>query len=599
MTVLCLLLCLIGCGKKTSDSPAANDPGAASDGTESAFFGKYQNVDFSEMPAIDMQSVRLYPGNGTLLFEFTNPGMDSYESTIVHYSLAENKLLGRVDLGNGIFSVRRNSDGGFSVFDVNTAEGTYYSADCEIRKTVSLSCIEKGSASFIVQGDENEKLLVSDMRSGALYLVTPDGKTKTEIDLPAGAYEAIGSAGGIFVVSKDAQSDFVILQNGSAQEIFSKGAMQAVNANYAAGRVVDHLAFLPLAEGDPLFAKVHDTEEVMRAAGKGVFLTVTQKANDAVLRLYRMAKLKSAAVTVNGTVEAAGVVSDGQVAAVLKTDGGFAYQLLDPDTWKEEDLLSENDLSAVLGVVSLPAIGSKDETDAYTKEVLEHYGVRFLYEECDLTDQISEIGMKATLTDDRTRLLSVEKKLVSHFSFLPEEVWKNLGGDLPLLVLLCDKIPGNVAGFCIESGGYNCIALEIGGNESYYTGLFFHEISHAIDNRVIKAHPELISEWETLTPESVRAAVEKGTVDGKNALTVEFTKDDKNHEVCYVSPYAMKNSAEDRAETFGTFYGTVYTNKDTSLFSNEVLKKKAEHLGKMIRATFPLKDGTFLPFDSF
>lgn len=594
--IICLLLCLIGCGKKedTSAFPEAGDEPSAAAPSE-----KFRNVDFSGMPAIDMPMVKMHPGKDTLLFEFINPGMDSSETTLVNYSLSDNKLLCQVDLGDGIFSVKADQNGGFSVFDINAAEGHYYSADGKVTKTVQVSCVEKGGAAFIAQGGEKDKLLVSDMRSGELYLVTADGKSKTKVDLPADAYEVIGSTDGKFVVSQGAQNVYMIGQDGTAQQLFSKGGVQTVNRDYAAGRVVDSMVFLPLEEGDPLFTKVHEPEEMMRAGGDGVFLTVTAKETASTLRLYRMAKRKTASYTVNGTVEAAAVVSDGQIVIALRDGNGFAFQLLDPDTWEEEEFLSENDLSDALGTVAIPKVGSKDETDAYTKQIEEQYNIRFLYEPCELLEQMETIGMTATLPTDRKLLLSVEKHLVECFSFLPDEVWKNIGGSSPLLVFLCESIPGNVAGYNFEFDSYNCIFMEIGGNDSYYTSTFFHEIGHAIDRCVMRSHPELIDEWDALTPAEVRAAVERGTVDGTNAITVEFTPDDKSGNVCYVAPYAMTNAEEDRAMTFASFYETVYEKEDASLFSHEVLKKKAAHFGKMIHAAFPLNEGTVLPFDSF
>ena len=93
-----------------------------------------------------------------------------------------------------------------------------------------------------------------------------------------------------------------------------------------------------------------------------------------------------------------------------------------------------------------------------------------------------------------------------------------------------------------------------------------------VEQRIKKKHPELINEWLE--------------------LTTEYTPDDRIGPLCYVSSYAETHPEEDRAETLAKFYEMVFIEKDTSLFLNEVLKKKALHWDKMIRKTFALKNKT-------
>ncbi len=592
LMVWCILLCSAGCGKQNPKETEPSGNNADSQGEITI-----DQVDFSGLPAMNTDMVRVYPAKGILLFEYITPGMDSYESTLIAYSLTENKMLGRVDLGDGGFFVHMDSNGEFSVFDSLTGKGTYYSSNCQVKKTVTINCID-GATSFIAAGGEKDRLLVSEMRTGSLYLVTPDGKEKTKVDLNTGFYEMVGCTDGRFVVMENAQKVFVIEQDGSARELFSKGGVNKVNPHFAAGLVGDYLAFLPLDRGDCLFTKINDPEESLLAAGPSDFLSLSPQKEGSVLRLYRMAKLQFAETTMNQSVVAAAITAEGQVAVVCRGAEGFTYQLLDPAGWQEKPISSTNDLSAVLGFVALPEFGKKDETDTYAKKISEQYNVRFLYESCEIFDAFGELGLSADLCTDRERILHTEKQLVKSFNFLPDAVWKNIGGELPFIVLLCQTIPGNMQGISFQVGGYNCIFVEIGGNDSFYTNIFIHEVGHAISQCVYKTNPELLDGWMKLTPDNVREAVEKGTADGINSLTVEFTPDDKKGNVCYVSAYAMKNPEEDRAETLAKLYDLLFIEKDKSLFAHEVLKKKALYWAKMIRETFPLDSGTVLPFDS-
>jgi hypothetical protein len=605
-TILCIL-CVIGillsaagCGQSgrpaDSENPTvSNTVPTGSTAAQDTPAVDPANVDFSDMPAIDAPMVRLHPGQGTLLFEFIVPGMDSSNVTLVNYSLTQNKTLAKIDLGDGIFQYQTGDAGSFTVYDVLQKTVTGYAADGKAGDTVTIDALD-GGLSFIAHG-ANGRMLIGDQRSGELYLISADGRSKTKVDFHPGLYEPVDCVDNTFVVTYNGQEVLAIEPDGSAHELFSKGYVQFANRDYAAGRMGDHLAFFPLQQGDWLFVNVADHDEELIAASNGAFLTSSVKDDGTVLRLYRMAKLKYAQAQIPGRVEAAAVTADGMIVAACSGGDGFSYQLIDPASWPENPFSSDNDLSAVLGAVTLPPIGNRDETDTFAKDTLERYNVRFLYESCDLIDAFEEIGLQAKLSFDRARIHHVETKLAQAFDFFPDAVWKHIGGELPLIVLLCDQIPGNVEGLSFEFGGYNCIFVEIGGNDSVYTHIFMHEAGHAIDNLVKSKHPELIDEWLQLTPQDVREAVEKGTVDGKNALTIEYSPDDRVGPVCYVSAYATTNPEEDRAETLAKFFQTIYVEKDDSLFSHEVLKKKARQWGKMIRVVFDLDESVPLPFD--
>ena len=586
----CMLLCLASCARERETA----------EGTTSATAPEstIQKVSFDSMPRMDAPDLRIYPGNGVLLFEYVTPGMDSYDSTLISYSLTRDRVLGRLDLGNGVFSVQTDPEGGFSVFDASRLAVTYYSDDCREKKTVEITCVE-GNASFLAPDDRGEKILVSQSRDGALYLVSPDGKRKTKVDLAPGYYEFLGCENGRFVLTRGANEVFVVDEDGSAREIFSRGGACLVNESFAAGRIGDHLVFMPLEQGDFLFTQVNDVEESLISAGKGVFLSRSAREDGTVLRLYRMANFVFAEKEISSPVAAAAVTKEGQIALVCREGEGFTYLLTSPADWEEKPFSADHDLSAVLDrEVSLPALGSRDETDAFTEKIQKSHNVRFVYEECEMLSAIEESVVSVELSADRERILYVEKKLAEKFAFLPASVWKNIGNGLPFVVFLCESVPGNVGGVSFEFGGYNCIILEIGGVDSYFTYLFYHEVGHAISRRISKSDPRWEEEWRNLTPPAVLEAVEKGTLDGKNALTVEFTPDDPKGEICYVSAYARTNPEEDRAETLAFLFASYDKKEEKDLFSHKVLREKGAYWAKMIRAFFSLQSGEKIPFEA-
>ena len=609
----CLLFCLAACGgsggtvSTSSDASQGQTSGASGDPGSSTQSGDtsvpeipqvtYDNVDFSDVPANDSAFVRVYPGDGTVLFEYVTPGMSSYQSTLVNFSLAENKTLGSVTLGDGVFSVSTGKNGAFTVCNAISACVVNYRPDCTAESTKQISCFE-GGVDFIMYAGEGSKLLAAESRSGKLYLVTPDGSDKTGLNAEPGYYEPVGTADGSFVVTLGGQSVYVIGQDGAVSRLFSNGNVTCVNKDYAAGRIVDHLAFLPLAGGDFTFIRVRDTDESLAASANGAFLTVAQSESAFTLRLYRTATLKCCEYALEGELAAAGVLPGSRfVVAVTRVSAGYAYELLDTAMWKDSAVPVESDLSTVLGEVTLPPVGSADEADSYAKQILDEWNVRFLYEPCEFIDSLSEIGVTMTMCEDRSAILKAEKDVIETFPFLPEAVWKKVGGDSPLLVILCEDIPGSVAGWNFEWAGSNVIVIEIDCSPEIYTHNFVHETGHAIDRIVYKTASALIGEWDSLTPGYVIEALERGTVDGVNVITNEFTPYDKSGNVYYTNYYAMTNPEEDRAETIAYFYNAVFLGEDPGLFAHEGLKNKALHWAKMIRAAFSLGDETALPFD--
>ena len=285
----------------------------------------------------------------------------------------------------------------------NGGERSVYGADGTLTEVRQISCLN-GEAGFLLTDPDTGVSIASKPSTGSCRLLSSDGNLLSGPDLPAGFYEPVECANGLFVLNESGQKTVLVHSDGQVRTLFAKGTSDVLNGLYAAGRTGDHLCFLPLDESGWLFVPVAGADERFVSANQAGFLTTEANGNGTVVRLYRMTNLTVLEKTIPEEVAAAGLTDDGRVALVLlKEDGsGYAYRMLETEDWQERTVYTENDLSAVLGSVSLPEIGNRDEADRFAKEILEKYNVRFLYEPCDLIEELVAAGLASDLSEDRT-----------------------------------------------------------------------------------------------------------------------------------------------------------------------------------------------------
>ena len=135
--------------KNTDDSKTENDPVKNTDD------GKTQsvptqpsdayNTSFSRMPEISCENVTVYASGDVALFEFINPGLDSFSAELVSYSLSKDNVLGRVNLGEGNFQISLTDDG-FIVANLMKNTADYYDISC--KKTDSQTVFRNNMLSF-------------------------------------------------------------------------------------------------------------------------------------------------------------------------------------------------------------------------------------------------------------------------------------------------------------------------------------------------------------------------------------------------------------------------------------------------------------------
>ena len=91
ITAVCFLLItafMCGCTKEAGKTDNTSSK------TETSYSTSFEN-----MPEMSYESVTTYVSGDVALFEFINPGLDSFVAEVVSYSLSQDKVLGQVNLG--------------------------------------------------------------------------------------------------------------------------------------------------------------------------------------------------------------------------------------------------------------------------------------------------------------------------------------------------------------------------------------------------------------------------------------------------------------------------------------------------------------------
>ena len=159
ITIICSLLIILsvcGCTKdisKTESSP-----------TEIVTAG---NTTFDNMPDMSYENVEIYTSGDTAIFEFIRPGLDSFGAQIVTYSLSQDKVLGQIDLGEGIFQISPLEDG-FAVVDLQNNRVDYFDSAC--KKTNSVTVFENNSLSIASLSSDGKYILAQEYSNGDLLV---------------------------------------------------------------------------------------------------------------------------------------------------------------------------------------------------------------------------------------------------------------------------------------------------------------------------------------------------------------------------------------------------------------------------------------------
>lgn len=103
------------------------------------------NTSFENMPKMSYENVVTYFLEDTVIFEYINPGLDSFSAEVVSYSLSQDKVLGQLSLGEGNFQLSV-TENGFAVIDLTKNTVDYFGKDCS--KTGSVKVFENNMLGF-------------------------------------------------------------------------------------------------------------------------------------------------------------------------------------------------------------------------------------------------------------------------------------------------------------------------------------------------------------------------------------------------------------------------------------------------------------------
>lgn len=521
--------------------------------------------------------VNVHVSGSVALFEFIVSGLDSCDSTVVTYSLTDDSLLGQIALGEGSRTVTQEEGGGFTVADLVKGTLTVYDDACREQNTLPIAS-EGSQLSFAVSDLENNRILYGDASSGKVFLLDTASSEKTAVSLPDDIAEPVGIHNGSFIVSTNNQGIYSIDASGTAAQIFSSCGAKQINRDYAADIKGDYMVFLLLDASEPIFTKLQDSSEFICAADGVTVLSHSQTQDRGTLYFYNTAALRVTGLAVDGTVASADVAENGTaVAAVRKTgQAGFSYAVFNPAEGTAVSISSEgNGWNTDSEIEELPEPAGSEETIAQIRAIEEKYGVRVMFDQKFFFD-IASLGYSIKETDESTACekMSVLEKL---FAVLPESLWKEIGGENPAVIYLCDELKGNVCGLNLVTSGYNLTYLTVTGSDDFFLATAAHECGHALER---KMSPALLSGWVNLMPEEVQKAGQIAN------LTVEYTPDDKGRTpVWYFDYYSMTSEMEDRAVVFAHLFDCTQTGKKGD-FSYDGLRKKADYWSYMLRGTY-------------
>lgn len=527
---------------------------------------------FENMPEMSYDSVTTYVLEDVALFEFINPGLDSFSAEIVSYSLSQDKVLGQVNLGEGIFQISL-LDEGFAVADVTKNTVTYYDNSCS--KTDSVTVFQNNMLHFAKLSADGKYVLAQNYESELLIFnrktqkvsTLNKGKTFEKAEYYKGKFYLLGAGAGV-----------VEPENNHYYSISDVVRTYGAVGDYALGINGSYLACLSTKGDEHKMINIGEKPGYLIDTGDYGCVSVDNGDGKTVVMFYDINNSRVTEYSQEGNIISVKQISENLAIIVTKnTENVLKYKLLDLSDLKKSALKAEKlNQDALNGVEELPDYSGESKTVQLTKQLENDYGVRVMYGE-DIFN-MSDLGFEIMGTDEDSAY-NYMLKLGDYFDYYPKGLLKEAGLGRPLVLYLCDKIRNNVEGLSIYIGGYNVIYMQVGGKDEYFFSSLSHEMGHALENGI---DAELIAGWTELMP----AEVVKAYGDGIDGISVEYTPDDKGRTpVWFRDVYGRSNEKEDRATVFQEMYDA-YIRNDIGMLSYEGLKKKADYWVYMLTETY-------------
>lgn len=579
-----MLVQLSGChfNYSATDQAESSDGQAfsqnAENGEHSEILKAYSDLTFNDMPEINTDLANIYvAGDNIAIIEFITPGLDSYLSTVVTYSLNTDKLMGTTTLGEGTRCIEPLADGGFYITNTVNGEISEYNVSCRKISSFTVDGIDK-DISFTKLSKNEDKLLLGNSMNGNLTLYDIKTKKSSVIQTDKPIFKCMGATNEHFIVLDNENNLYTISNNGNISQMYINNTANYNNSSYAVDLKGDYITFLPLIKSEPIMVKVNSSSEIISAAAYSTVLTHTQTDDyHDILYFYNTNRMSIYSLPVNGRIISTALTYDGYAIAIIKEseDKNFSFKIFDPELGEIKPLVTQKyDRNAIDGVQPLPAIQGSSDFKKAIEDIQNKYGVRIMYQNSDFFD-IETLGYTIKDTDEET----VYKKLglVTQFlDFLPEGTFKQAGGSKPLVLYLCDGIYPYLGGLNAICTSYNVSFVDISTTDSIISLNIAHELAHAIENNVSY---DILDGWVELMPEEVQNAY------GNDHSEAEFTPcDENNSPIWFVDPYGKVNEFEDRATVFEAIYAD-YLNGSNRI-NSDGLKQKAKYWKIILSETY-------------
>lgn len=530
------------------------------------------STSFSNVPQMDYENVETYVSGDTVIFEYINPGLDSFAAELVSYSLSEDKVLGQISLGEGIFQISVVEDG-FAVADLDNHKVSYYDKACSQTKSVTVfenSMLAFAKVSFdgkyiLAQSYESDLLVYNSETENTVKL--NKDKTFEKAEYHNGKFYLLGV--GAYVLEPE---------NNHFYGISDVVRTYGVSGDYIVNIHGSYIVRLSTKNSEHKMINIDERPGYLIDVGDYGCIALDYSENKSIASFYDINNSCVADYSCTSMIISAKQISKNSAIIVTKDNRNvLGYELLDISNLQKDSLtISDLNTDTLNGVAELPDYCGNSTTVEITKQLEDNYGVRVMY--CDDIFDINELGYNIIGTDENTAY-NYMLKLSDYFEYYPQGLLKEAGLGRPLIVFLCDKIKDNIAGLSIKIGGYNIVYVQVGGKDEYFFSSLTHEIGHALENGI---DPQLIGGWLELMPEEVI----KAYGDGIDGISVEYTPDDKGKTpVWFRDVYGRSNEKEDRATIFQEMYDS-YINNDIGMFKYDGLKKKADYWSYMLRESY-------------
>lgn len=529
---------------------------------------------FSQMPEMYADFAQVHISDTVGIFAFMTAGMNDALTTVISYDLAEDALLGRLELGEDTVSIFPKEGGAFAVLSHTTNTYREFDSNCQPQKEISLSLLE---SQIGIAGLNGNILLASQLMTGTIVLYDLEAGTSLTASVPSTVYQYIGTAIDGFLLESYADGLIYLGFDGVPQILYKKGSAQVAGITYAAGIRGDYVTFLPLQSGDPLMAPCQSMGEIFVDSDGVGLLSKTQNwdAPDSLF-YYRTDSMTVAAIPTAGQVIGAGLRNDTAVA-VIRTDYSqpLQYQYAVLSDYAQISIgKTAYDNGILNGVEPLPEPTGSEETIALIQRLQQTYGVRIAYEP-ELFD-LEPYGYwleYAEEADACAHALILEQ----FFAFLPDGLLREMSEATPLVIFLCQEVQPTAGGLHAYLDGYSVVFLSITGNADYFLSVAAHEMGHALE---LGVSGEVIQGWSALMPPEAESAYRNPY------LTVEYTPDDKGRTpVWYLEAYSRTSEKEDRAVLFSALFDAWRTGNYSAL-NYDGLKQKAAYWAEMLRLSY-------------